>query len=62
MQLVISGRIVRADGARAAIQMVQHEFRTAGVPVSEIRPALAAGGHARHVPAPSFGSSKFGAM
>jgi hypothetical protein len=31
MQLMVSGRIVRATGQRAAIQMVQHEFRTAGV-------------------------------
>lgn len=30
MQLVVSGRIVRSIGQRAAIQMVQHEFRTAG--------------------------------
>jgi hypothetical protein len=30
MQLVVSGRIVRAEGARAAVRMVQHEFRTAG--------------------------------
>jgi hypothetical protein len=31
LQLSVSGRIVRSDGHRAAIQMVQHEFRTAGV-------------------------------
>lgn len=30
MQLVISGRIIRAEGVRAAVRMVQHEFRTAG--------------------------------
>jgi PilZ domain len=30
MQLVVSGKIVRADGLRAAVRMAQHEFRTAG--------------------------------
>lgn len=30
LQLVVSGRIVRAQGNRAAIQMTQHEFRTVG--------------------------------
>jgi hypothetical protein len=29
MQLVISGRIVRSEGSRIALRMVQHEFRTA---------------------------------
>ena len=28
LQLICSGRIVRATGNRAAVQMVQHEFRT----------------------------------
>ena len=41
LQLVISGKIVRAKGTHAAIRMVQHEFRTAGVP-SEHRTVLAA--------------------
>jgi hypothetical protein len=40
MQLVISGRIIRSVGERAAIRMVQHEFRTAGVP-AEHRGVLA---------------------
>jgi hypothetical protein len=31
MQLALEGRIVRSDGARIAVQIVQHEFRTAGV-------------------------------
>jgi hypothetical protein len=31
MQLVVSGRIVRTNGSRTAVHMVQHEFRTAGV-------------------------------
>jgi hypothetical protein len=30
MQLVVSGKIVRVEGLRAAVRMVQHEFRTAG--------------------------------
>jgi hypothetical protein len=29
LQLSVSGRIVRSEGSQAAIQMVQHEFRTA---------------------------------
>jgi hypothetical protein len=32
MQLVASGRIVRAAGRKVAIQTAQHEFRTVGVP------------------------------
>jgi hypothetical protein len=32
LQLVVSGRIVRSAGTRAAIQMVQHEFRTIAQP------------------------------
>ena len=31
MQLLVSGRIVRAQGHRTAIRMTQHEFRTVGV-------------------------------
>lgn len=30
MQLVVSGRVVRSSGGHAAIQIVQHEFRTTG--------------------------------
>jgi len=30
--LVVSGRIVRARGKQVAVRMVQHEFRTLGVP------------------------------
>lgn len=33
MQLAISGRIVRTDGRLVAVQMVQHEFRTAGIAI-----------------------------
>ena len=31
LQLVVSGRIVRASGRQVAVRTVQHEFRTAGV-------------------------------
>jgi hypothetical protein len=31
LELSVSGRIVRSDGRVAAIQMIQHEFRTAGI-------------------------------
>ncbi|HTX39604.1 MAG TPA: PilZ domain-containing protein [Bryobacteraceae bacterium] len=31
LQLTASGRIVRSDNQRAAIEIIQHEFRTAGV-------------------------------
>lgn len=31
MQLMASGRIIRSNGKRVAIQTVQHEFRTAGI-------------------------------
>jgi hypothetical protein len=43
MQLIVSGRIVRSDGSRTAVQMVQHEFRTAGGPLAEPRRAVTAG-------------------
>jgi hypothetical protein len=31
LQLVVAGRVVRAQGRRVAVRMLQHEFRTAGV-------------------------------
>ena len=31
MQLIVSGRIVRATGNRTGVVMVQHEFRTSGM-------------------------------
>ncbi len=37
MQLVVSGRIVRAEGSRAAIRVSQHEFRTAGANQQSLR-------------------------
>ena len=43
MQLVASGRIVRSNGRQVAIQTVQHEFRTVGVP-NDHRDLLAASG------------------
>lgn len=35
MQLAVVGRIVRTNGARTAIHMTQHEFRTAGTAAVE---------------------------
>ncbi len=35
LQLVVSGRIVRTDGSRAAIRMSKHEFRTTAVPSAD---------------------------
>jgi hypothetical protein len=35
MQLAVSGKIVRADGNRTAVRMIQHEFRTAGSTTAE---------------------------
>jgi hypothetical protein len=32
MQLVVQGRIVRSESGRIAIRMIQHEFRTVGMP------------------------------
>ncbi len=40
MQLVVAGRIVRAEQGRIAIHMVQHEFRTCGGSAAP-RPLLA---------------------
>jgi hypothetical protein len=31
MQLVVQGRILRSEGGRTAIRMIQHEFRTVGI-------------------------------
>lgn len=42
LQLLVYGKIVRSEGRRTAIRMVQHEFRTAGA-VMERRLALATG-------------------
>ena len=44
LQLLAYGKIVRSEGRRTAIRMVQHEFRTAGA-VMERRLALATGAH-----------------
>lgn len=40
LQLMVYGKIVRSDGRRTAVRMVQHEFRTAGTAM-ERRLALA---------------------
>ena len=34
MQLVVLGRIVRSEGGKIAIRMIQHEFRTVRMPAS----------------------------
>jgi len=36
LQLVVSGRIVRARGRMIAVRSVQHEFRTIGVPTEQL--------------------------
>jgi len=41
MQLVASGRIIRSGGRKVAIQTVQHEFRTVGVPAEQRMPLTA---------------------
>jgi hypothetical protein len=39
LQLIVSGRIVRARGGMIAIRTIQHEFRTAGVAADQRTPA-----------------------
>jgi len=46
LQLVVSGRIVRARGRMVAVRTVQHEFRTAGV----LTDRQNASGSASHAP------------
>jgi len=36
LQLVVTGRIVRASGRRTAVRMMQHEFRTAKHPAERV--------------------------
>jgi hypothetical protein len=36
LQLVVSGRIVRARGRMIAVRSIQHEFRTVGVPADQL--------------------------
>ena len=43
LQLIVAGRIMRTSGNCAAIQMMQHEFRTIGQP-AENRPGASAHG------------------
>lgn len=54
LQLVITGRIVRSQGARTAIRMVQHEFRTVGTP-AEARNGASA--NVMRAAVPFFGKS-----
>jgi len=35
LQLIVSGRIMRTSGTRAAVQMAQHEFRTIAQPAEQ---------------------------
>jgi len=42
LQLVVTGRVVRASGRRAAVRMTQHEFRTAKASTDAHRSALSA--------------------
>ena len=47
MQLVVEGRIVRSEGGRIAIRMIQHEFRTVGMSANRCEaPSSAARPHA----------------
>jgi hypothetical protein len=55
MQLIASGKIVRGDGRRVAIQTVQHEFRTVGMPIDSHN-ALAGDAH---TPAMMTGAAMF---
>jgi hypothetical protein len=55
MQLVASGRIVRTHGSRTAIQMIQHEFRTAAAATENRGAALAARAPAAVLGTPGFG-------
>jgi hypothetical protein len=32
MQLVVHGRVVRSKDGRIAVRMIQHDFRTVGIP------------------------------
>jgi len=61
MQLVTIGKIVRSDGRSVAMQTVQHEFRTVGMP-AEHREAMAAGASAGHDPAILSGREMFAAF
>ena len=58
LQLSVSGRIVRSEGNRVAIRMVQHEFRTQGV-ASEDRAVFAA---ATRTPTPLLANASFSGM
>ena len=48
LQLTVAGKIVRSDSQRSAVQILQHEFRTAGIS-PEQRSALSASARAPFV-------------
>ena len=56
MQLIVTGRIVRVSGTRAAVRMTQHEFRTIGT-TSELRATVSMNGRN---PLPFFGKTMTG--
>ena len=56
MQLVAQGRIVRSEHGRTAIRLIQHEFRTVGLPTNH-RGVLSHGAH----PNPPFAAHANGA-
>ncbi len=58
MQLTVSGRIIRSCGTRAAIRIVQHEFRTMGAS-AEHREMLAIVGRSA-APLPGCGPTLMG--
>jgi hypothetical protein len=41
LQLTVAGRVVRSDNERAAIEIIQHEFRTLGVSPEQRSPISA---------------------
>ena len=58
MQLVVQGRIVRSESGRIAIRMIQHEFRTVGMPANHCGASPeAARPHAPFLPAVNGASS-----
>jgi len=59
MQLVVSGRVVRSSNGHAAIQLIQHEFRTTGV-TAEQRQAAASSGSRQQPVAINSGFPRFG--
>lgn len=50
LKLCVSGRIVRTNGQLVAVQMVQHEFRTAGISIEQRSASTAASQALRILP------------